>query len=119
MSGRIPLPDPCPAGEHEPAIVHRTGGKSANTHNRCGKCGRAIVRAEGLPWRLETPEEDAVAWPPSPQTVYERSKSPQRVYGRTTCLGCKEDVDVVYAYTNSDDAICLIDHWDVPDHRCP
>ena len=29
---------------HSPAIVHRTGGKSAKLDNHCGKCGAHIVR---------------------------------------------------------------------------
>lgn len=44
MSDRFPLPDACPAGQHEAGIVHRSGGADARLTNRCGKCGREIYR---------------------------------------------------------------------------
>lgn len=42
MSGRIPLPDPCRVGQHEPAILCRGGRQKVA--NRCGRCGREIER---------------------------------------------------------------------------
>jgi|SRR6185369_7642471 len=36
----------CKDGIHTPAILHRTGGKSAALYNTCGKCGEQIVMCE-------------------------------------------------------------------------
>lgn len=57
---KIPV---CEFGKHEPAIVHRTGGKDAAHFNTCGACGRQIERllpdgANGFQW-WGTPEQIA------------------------------------------------------------
>lgn len=62
MSGRIPLPDACPVGQHEPAILHRSGGASAKVVNRCGRCGREIERqteqgGRNDPWMTQEQHE--------------------------------------------------------------
>ncbi len=44
-------------GTHEPAIVHRTGGQSAETHNTCGKCGRFIVKVDDA-WVINKEREE-------------------------------------------------------------
>jgi hypothetical protein len=109
MSGRIALPEPCPVGEHEPVILHRSGGASAKLKNACGKCGQEIYRAT---------ETGAAGdhWATADQR---RPRNHQRVYGTVLCLGCNCEVLVVYPYTNSDRSLGLIDHFDAPGHRCP
>jgi hypothetical protein len=65
MSGRIPLPEPCTVGQHEPAIVHRSGGRDARLVNRCGKCGREIERETEKggprdPWMTQEQHDEAI-----------------------------------------------------------
>jgi hypothetical protein len=56
---RVPLPEPCKVGEHEPAIVCRgSRGRNAKIANICGRCGREIERqtekgGPGDPWLTE------------------------------------------------------------------
>ena len=35
---------------HEPAILHRTGGRSASQQNVCGICGHMIILDPGYPF---------------------------------------------------------------------
>ena len=43
-------------GAHEPAIVHRTGGPSAELKNVCGKCGRFICKVDAV-WVVDEARE--------------------------------------------------------------
>jgi hypothetical protein len=54
------LPDPCAVGDHVPAIVHRSGGPSAELHNTCGKCGRMILNLAGT-WILDVCREEEIS----------------------------------------------------------
>lgn len=125
MPGRIPLPDVCEPGKHEPAIVSRTGwpgAPSPKIANVCGKCGREIFRLvenpvsvsdPGDPWLTENQERDEIAT--ASQQLYGFT---QRVYGFTDCLGCNRRVAVVYPYSNSDKSIGIVDHEISPGKRC-
>ncbi len=43
---------------HAPAILHRTGGASAEEQNTCGKCGR-MIRTIGGAWVTDYERENA------------------------------------------------------------
>lgn len=44
---------PC---KHVPAILHRTGGPSAEDQNVCAKCGDVIYRTKDGKWSIHPPD---------------------------------------------------------------